>query len=194
MGYGGWWGYGGRGAWYGAWQHGGRHHGTGRLGERDGKLLLLSLLEGGPKRGVELMLELEERSRGAFAAEADLVYPLLQALVDQGLVAAEESEGKTLYRLTDEGRREVEVRRRRVDRLWRWARRTRSWGFGGCGAHDELEETLHSVEDAVSACCESIPETLRAVGEALEEVFGCRHPRRRRSRRDARGGTRESAG
>ena len=52
-------------------------------------LAILSLLADGPKHGYELMKTLEERSGGLYEASAGTIYPTLQQLQDQELIASE---------------------------------------------------------------------------------------------------------
>jgi DNA-binding PadR family transcriptional regulator len=53
------------------------------------------------------MQEIERRSGGAWRPSPGSVYPALQQLEDEGLVRAEESGGRRLFHLTDEGRSHV---------------------------------------------------------------------------------------
>jgi DNA-binding PadR family transcriptional regulator len=77
--------------------------------------------------GYELMKRLEERSGGIYRASAGTIYPTLQQLEDEGLVASETQEGKKIYRLTDSGRRELERNDEAVHAIWRRARRWQDW-------------------------------------------------------------------
>ena len=62
--------------------------------------------------GYEMIQEIAERSQNLWRPSPGSVYPTLQLLVDEGLIAATESEGsKKLFELTDDGRG-----RRREDR------------------------------------------------------------------------------
>jgi DNA-binding PadR family transcriptional regulator len=55
------------------------------------------------------MSEIEERSGGAWRPSPGAVYPALQQLADEGLIETEEPEGgRRSYRLTEDGRRQVE--------------------------------------------------------------------------------------
>ena len=80
------WGRGGR------W---GRFFGPGEI-----RLALLSMLEGGPKHGYELMKELETKSGGIYKASAGAIYPALQQLEDEGMVTSDTAAGK---RTSDNG-------------------------------------------------------------------------------------------
>ena len=55
--------------------------------------------------GYEMIQEIADRSNGLWRPSPGSVYPTLQLLVDEGLIAGAESEGsKRLFELTDEGR------------------------------------------------------------------------------------------
>jgi DNA-binding PadR family transcriptional regulator len=107
---------------FGMMARSGRFFGPGEV-----RLALLSLLTEAPVHGYELMKQLEERSGGVYRASAGTVYPTLQQLEDEGLITSELREGKKIYRLTDEGRRELEDRDEAVREIWRRARRWEDW-------------------------------------------------------------------
>jgi DNA-binding PadR family transcriptional regulator len=110
------------------WFASGFFTGAGRFfGPGEVRLALLSMLADQPMHGYELMRRLEERSGGIYRASAGTIYPTLQQLEDEGLVESESREGKKVYRLTEEGRRELERRSEAVDRIWRRARRWEDW-------------------------------------------------------------------
>jgi DNA-binding PadR family transcriptional regulator len=60
--------------------------------------------------GYQIIQELSSRSGGAWSPSAGSVYPTLQLLADEGLLASEESGGKKVFSLTDAGRAVVEER------------------------------------------------------------------------------------
>ncbi|GGA65566.1 PadR family transcriptional regulator [Pseudoclavibacter endophyticus] len=74
------------------------------------RLYLLALLNEQPRHGYELIQALTERFDGTYAPSAGTIYPRLAKLEAEGLVTKEVDGRKTIYRITDEGRREVESR------------------------------------------------------------------------------------
>ena len=92
------------------------------------RLAILSLLFDGPKNGYQVMKELEERSGGLYRASAGSVYPTLQQLEDEGLVAAGELEGKRVFNLTDAGRAVLEKDPDAIKRIWDRAGKWEEWG------------------------------------------------------------------
>jgi len=82
--------------------------GPGRRGHRarrgDVRTAILLLLAEEPRNGYGLMQEIEERSAGAWKPSPGSVYPLLAQLEDEGLIAPDESDGRKVLVLTDEGK------------------------------------------------------------------------------------------
>lgn len=54
--------------------------------------------------GYQLMTELGERTGGRWRPSAGSIYPTLQQLEDEGLVTAQEQDGRRVFALTDAGR------------------------------------------------------------------------------------------
>ena len=75
-----------------------------RATKGDVRAAVLAILAEKPMHGYQIIQEIEERSDGAWKPSPGSVYPTLQMLADEGLVAAEESNGKKTYSLTEAGR------------------------------------------------------------------------------------------
>jgi DNA-binding PadR family transcriptional regulator len=90
---------------------GGGPRGRGRKARRgDIRTAALLLLAEEPRNGYEIMQEVEERSQGVWRPSPGSVYPALAQLEDEGLIRSQESDGRKLFALTDEGRAHVEQR------------------------------------------------------------------------------------
>src|ERR1700751_1472740 len=85
-----------------------RDRGGPRARRGDVRAAVLALLADRPMHGYEMIKEIEERSEGAWPPSAGSIYPMLQLLEDEGLIRGEDSDGKRLFPLTDEGRKEQE--------------------------------------------------------------------------------------
>ncbi|GAB3805025.1 hypothetical protein GCM10028798_26250 [Humibacter antri] len=72
------------------------------------RLAVLALLAEKPMHGYQIIAEIEKRSGGAWKPSAGSVYPTLQLLVDEGLLAQEVVDGRKTYALTETGRAETE--------------------------------------------------------------------------------------
>ena len=83
--------------------------GAARKGRGDVRAAILALLAEEPMHGYQLIHEIERRSEGTWKPSAGSVYPTLQLLNDEGLVIAEEANGKKTYALTDTGRAAAEA-------------------------------------------------------------------------------------
>jgi DNA-binding PadR family transcriptional regulator len=91
--------------------HGSRRGtGPGRRGRRgDVRAAILTLLAERPMHGYEMIREIAERSQGLWQPSPGSIYPTLQLLDDESLVAETETDGsKKLFALTDQGRTAAE--------------------------------------------------------------------------------------
>ncbi|HET9347919.1 MAG TPA: PadR family transcriptional regulator [Arthrobacter sp.] len=78
-----------------------------RAGRGEVRSAVLALLAERPMHGYQIIREIEERSGGSWKPSAGSVYPTLQLLADEGLIRAEESNGRKIYSLTEAGREAV---------------------------------------------------------------------------------------
>jgi DNA-binding PadR family transcriptional regulator len=85
--------------------------GRGRKARRgDIRTAALLLLAEEPRNGYQIMQEVEERSGGVWSPSPGSVYPALAQLEDEGLIRTEQSDGRKLFTITDDGRKLVEER------------------------------------------------------------------------------------
>lgn len=162
---------------------------TGRkLGADDLQLLILALLADRPYHGYEIIRALDERSGGFYSPSPGMVYPALTYLEEIGYASVESEGAKKLYRITDEGRAQLERNRRVVDAIlaqltWVGAKmehvrrvftgedpRTagrddtpRGWGA-------ELAEARRRLRGALSALGDASPEEQRRVAAILDRA------------------------
>jgi DNA-binding PadR family transcriptional regulator len=93
----------------------GRHragygHGPRRARRGDVRSAILGLLRERQMHGYEMIQELEARTGGRWRPSAGSIYPTLQLLEDEGLVKAEEVDGKRVFSLTESGTEAAEER------------------------------------------------------------------------------------
>lgn len=103
--------------------HGGRHGGRGpglrrrALDHGDLRLLILKLVSDEARHGYDLIREIEARTEGAYVPSPGVIYPALEALLDQGLVEVQPDGQKRSFSLTDEGRAELEAEAEALERI-----------------------------------------------------------------------------
>ena len=101
---------------------GGRHGGNRGNGRRllhrgELRLLLLKMLEVGPRHGYELIKDIEAQAGGAYAPSPGILYPTLALLEDMGAIAAEADGTRKQFALTDTGRTELSENADRIEEL-----------------------------------------------------------------------------
>lgn len=80
------------------------------------RLVVLALIAEQPRHGYEIIKEIEERTGGAYAPSAGVIYPTLTLLEETGQIEVMSSEGnKKLYAATEAGRATVEENRAAID-------------------------------------------------------------------------------
>ena len=67
------------------------------------KFALLELLAAEPMHGYQLIKAMEEKTGGLYTPSPGSVYPNLQLLEDMQLIASNETDGKKMYHITNEG-------------------------------------------------------------------------------------------
>jgi DNA-binding PadR family transcriptional regulator len=78
-------------------------HRGGRRNRGDIRAGILALLAEEPMHGYQMIQELGSRSDGAWTPSQGSIYPALQMLQDEGLISAEETDGKRVFTLTASG-------------------------------------------------------------------------------------------
>ncbi len=73
----------------------------------DVRVAILTLLAEEPMHGYQIITELTERSGGVWQPSPGSIYPTLQQMQDEGLVRAEEAEGRRVFSLTESGTAEA---------------------------------------------------------------------------------------
>lgn len=136
-------------AWFGV--HG-RHQWRGRRRQwfesGDMKYVILKLLRDKPMHGYEVMKALEEETSGCYKPSPGTVYPTLQWLDDEGLVKADEVDGKKVYAITDKGRAFLTEHKSTVEDIF-----------------DRVSETIDNIVG------DPIPEVSRAVGRVVGQAY-----------------------
>jgi DNA-binding PadR family transcriptional regulator len=82
---------------------------TSRMNRGDVRAAVLTLLLERPMHGYQIIQQIDERTGGSWKPSAGSVYPTLQLLADEGLIKAEEANGRKTYSLTEAGIVEAEA-------------------------------------------------------------------------------------
>jgi DNA-binding PadR family transcriptional regulator len=135
----------------GPWGHRGRGHGRGRRGRGDVRAAILALLAERPMHGYEMIQELEARTGGVWRPSPGSVYPTLQLLEDEDLIAGEESEGRRRFALTDAGRAEAERQGQRAP----WEQVTAGVAPAAWNLRDAIAQTAQAAWSVGSAGSEA---------------------------------------
>lgn len=84
----------------------------------DVRAAILAVLAEQPMNGYQIIQEVAERSGGVWKPSPGSIYPTLQQLEDEGLVAADAATGRRTFTLTDEGRSYVAEHADEVSAPW----------------------------------------------------------------------------
>jgi DNA-binding PadR family transcriptional regulator len=112
------------------------------------KYVILRLLKDKPMHGYEVMKELEEHTHGCYKPSPGTVYPTLQWLEDEGLVSAEDVDGKKVYSITEAGIAFLEENKGTVEDIF-----------------DRVEEMIDNLVG------DPMPEVTRLVGRLVGLVY-----------------------
>lgn len=87
------------------------------FGHGELRLVLLTLIAREPRHGYDLIHALNEHFEGDYSPSAGTIYPRLAKLQEEGLVTKTQDGRKTVYSISEAGRREVEERRGEFERI-----------------------------------------------------------------------------
>jgi DNA-binding PadR family transcriptional regulator len=82
------------------------------------RLVLLKLIADKPRHGYDLIRDIEERTGGAYAPSAGVIYPTLTMLDDMGLIEAVSEGSRKEYAATEAGRAHLAERAEEVAALF----------------------------------------------------------------------------
>lgn len=103
--------------------HGRRRRGP-RAGRGDVRAGILALLAEEPRNGYQIIQELQQRSGGVWRVSPGSVYPALSQLEDEGLIVADQQQGKRVFTLTEAGRSYVQEHEDEISAPWNAFTRT----------------------------------------------------------------------
>ena len=135
-----------------------------RARKGDVRIAILALLNEGAASGYGLIKAIAERTEQAWRPSPGSVYPTLQQLVDEGLVAQPGGAGKGDYELTDEGRTYVADHQEQIDGVF-----AQPTGFPG--PDREFLQSIGRLFDAVKQFPRSAtPEQRKLAAAKMDEL------------------------
>jgi DNA-binding PadR family transcriptional regulator len=143
-----------------------------RFGAEALKTLLLHLLKDEPRHGYELIKAIEAMSAGLYSPSPGMVYPMLNLLADEGLIAElAGEEGRRRYAITDAGRAALDAAEEQLkDALERLADMAR---HASDQDRDPLRAAMHDLRHAARAAmagAETRTERAQAIADILKEA------------------------
>ena len=140
-----------------------------RMGRGDVRAAVLAILAEKPMHGYQIMAEIEERSGGTWKPSPGSVYPTLQLLSDEGLISAEESNGRKTYALTEEGRQAAAAAGER-SAPWE-AQGTRPGGRAGALAKAGFDLAQAAAQVGRSGKSAQVDEAVNVLDEARRKLY-----------------------
>jgi DNA-binding PadR family transcriptional regulator len=140
--------------------------------ERGGiKFAIMKLLKDKPRHGYDIIRAMGEHSKGLYSPSAGAIYPVLQALEDQDLVASATKGGKRVYSVTPTGLAFLEENKEEAQRHEdRWMEQLAAGGPGEpWRAVSDMNRTFEEVMNAVYATAND-PAKRREIREVMEEA------------------------
>ncbi|TJY71217.1 PadR family transcriptional regulator [Arthrobacter sp. CAU 1506] len=123
------------------------------------RLYLLALVAEGDKHGYDIIRALSDRFGGTYSPSAGTVYPRLAKLEEEGLVATVSDGRRTVYSITDAGRRELAARQGELADVE--ADISASVRRLADGLRDELRSSMKGLRADLAASAEAARSTAR---------------------------------
>lgn len=140
-----------------------------RMGRGDVRTAVLTLLAEKPMHGYQVIQEISDRSGGVWKPSPGSVYPTLQLLADEGLIHAEESNGRKTYSLTPEGQAVVDAM---ADRSAPWeSEGMRDTGRASALPKAGIELAQAAAQVGRTGNREQVDEAVRVLDEARRKLY-----------------------
>ena len=134
--------------------------------------VVLGMLRREPRSGYEIKQAVDRSTRFFWAASYGQIYPELAKLAEAGLVEGDEQptggRKRTVYRLTDAGRAELEHRRQEVEELQ--ARLARSVGELAKEIRDDVRESVRDLRQEIRHAVKDVRREERRVAKEAKIV------------------------
>ena len=168
----------------GPWGPGQRRTRGPRAGRGDVRSAVLALLSEQPMHGYQMIQQISERSGGSWKPSPGSVYPTLQQLEDEGLVRAQEQDGRRVYHLTEDGRRVATERAEEFATLWQGVAPSEDdtqlgdlvFGVGAAFVHVARTGTPEQMAEARKVLARTRADLYRILGENEDSQTGTEGP------------------
>lgn len=133
--------------------------------------LVLDAIADEPRHGYDIIQTLEKKSGGAYRPSPGVIYPTLQLLEEQRFARSADDDGRRVFTITAEGKRELEAHREMVEAFYE-----RSDDGGDQG--EDIVELARRMGRLVKVFRRAgrrghvQPATLKKVHAILDEAFG----------------------
>jgi DNA-binding PadR family transcriptional regulator len=135
------------------------------------RYLVLDAIAAQPRHGYEIIQSIEERSGGSYRPSPGVIYPTLQLLEEMGHAKVEERDGRKVYALTAEGRKDLADHAEEVQDFYE-----RSGAENWDQYAEELGELMHRAGRLIRAFRRSArrarltPSTMKKLRAVLDEA------------------------
>ncbi len=144
----------------------------------DVRSAILDVLSREPMNGYQIIQQISERTGGAWKPSPGSVYPTVQQLEDEGLVAGHEVDSRRVLDLTDEGRDYVEQHPDEMKATWRpFEAASEKGGSEATATSGDLKPVVGQVMGAVwqimvSGTAQQKAEAAEVLGETRRRLYG----------------------
>jgi DNA-binding PadR family transcriptional regulator len=136
----------------------------------DVRAAVLVLLNEATNNGYGLMQEIENRSDGVWRPSPGSMYPALAQLEDEGLIAAEETDGRKEFSLTEAGKAYVEENKEKLGEPW--AGLGDEVGEGRLELHGLMRQVAMAMSQVASAGTDSqIDQARKILADARKALY-----------------------
>jgi DNA-binding PadR family transcriptional regulator len=148
-----------------------------KVARGDVRAAILALLAEQPWNGYQMIQEIGRRSGGVWKPSSGSVYPALQQLEDEGLVRAEEHDGRRVFHLTDAGRAYVDAQPEELAAPWQTVAEGVDERFTGLQAligqvgMASMQVVTAGTDAQIAAARQVLTEARRALYRILAEDF-----------------------
>jgi DNA-binding PadR family transcriptional regulator len=146
------------------------------LADGDLRVVVLALIEEGPRHGYDIIKALEERSSGVYSPSPGVVYPTLTYLEEVGYATATSEGNKKVYAITDAGRAHLEENRELatmvldgIEKFGRKMAQARAWWESGRRGDNAPDRDIPGVIDAVNEARRALKAAIAEKLDASEE-------------------------